>query len=239
MARRVEIWDALGPEEDGKLIRELSVQHVDYDPFTAEEAPEHARNFLEPAIKLGKKLTPSAYEELESLKDGGAPPLPQITEQRGLKLLSSAVKGEQASATFACGGSVKIRAGDDAASTYEDGQSLSPPVVLRWDNLEKTITRRVELPILPGQGNALDLLLKDCQPATFGLGGVDVLDESYRKASKLDSTQFSTNFIPYDYGIVDTIAQILFPSVDRYSCCDLGLELRGVRAELYKLNVGF
>lgn len=213
-------------------------QRIIHDSFIAENMPVYARNFLEPAIRLGKKLTPSAYEELQSLKDGGAPPLQQITEQRGLELLSSAVKGEQASATFACGGSVKLQAADHHASTDEDGQFLSPPVVLRWDNLEKTVTRRVELPHLPGQGSGLDMLVKDCQPATFGLGGVDVLDESYRKASKLDNTQFSTNFNPYDYGIVDTIAQILFPSVDESSCRDLGLELRGVRAELYKLNVG-
>lgn len=195
-------------------------------------------DFLESAIRIGSHAAPSAYKELQSCKDSGAPTLLQSTEQRGLELLSSAVQDEQATATFACGGSIKLRVADDGVSTDEDGQLLSPPVVLRWDNVDKTITRRVELPQVPGQGNELEMLLKDSQPATFGLGGVDVLDESYRKASKLDNTEFATSFNPYDYGIVDTIAQILFPSVDNDSTGDLGLELRGVRAELYKLNVG-
>ena len=66
-----------------------------------------------------------------------------------------------------------------------------------------------------------------------------MLDESYRKASKLDDTQFPTNFSPYDYGIVDTISQILFPSVAKMTPGEVGFELRGVRAELYKLNVSF
>lgn len=163
--------------------------------------------------------------------------LEQISEGRGLELLSSAVQGEQATATFACGGSIKI--GDDNTSTDKDGQLLSPPVVLRWDNCDKTATHRVQLPHPRGQGQELDRLVRGCQPATFGLNGADVLDESYRKASKLDNTDFSTNFNPYDYGIVDTIAQILFPSMEENNSGDLGLELRGVRAELDKLNVFF
>lgn len=195
-------------------------------------------NFFESAILAGSRFRPSAYEELQSLKDDGPRTLQEMSEQRGLELLSSAIKGEQATATFACGGSIKVRAADEDAATDEGGQLSSPPVIVRWDNIDKTITRRVELPSLPGNRYGLDMLLKDCQPATFGLGGVDVLDESYRKASKLDNTQFATSFNPYDYGIVDTIAQILFPSVKDKSSDDLGLELRGVRAELYKLNVG-
>jgi len=183
----------------------------------------------------GSRLNRSTYEELQLSKDGGAPTLEQISEERGLELLSSAVQGEQATATFACGGSINIC--DDNTSTNKMGQLSSPPVVIRWDNPDKTATHRVELPRPRGQGQELDKLISDCQPATFGLHGVDVLDESYRKASKLDSTEFSTNFSPYDYGIVDTIAQILFPSVEENNSGDLGLELRGVRAELYKLNV--
>ena len=135
-------------------------------------------------------------------------------------------------------GSIRARVAD-AVSTDEEGKLSYPPVVIRWDGREKTTTRRIQLPQPPGHKNGLKMLLNDCQPATFGLGGLDVLDESYRRASKLDDTQFSTNFSPYDYGIVDTIAQILFPGVNENSNQDLGLELRGVRAELYKLNVGF
>ncbi len=67
-------------------------------------------------------------------------------------------------------------------------------------------------------------------PASFGLAGKNVYDEGYRKALKLDTSQFSTNFCPYTLGIVDAIAQILLPEASK------GKE-RGVKAELYKLNV--
>lgn len=160
-----------------------------------------------------------------------------MTDQQSLQLLGSAVRGEQATATFACGGTVKIRPSYEVDPLKKQGQLSSPPIILRWDGLDKTVGRRIELPLPPGQSSELNMLLEDCQPATFGLGGEDVLDESYRKASKLDNTQFATNFNPYDYGIVDTISQVLFPSVDQSDSADLGFEVRGVRAELYKLNV--
>lgn len=76
-------------------------------------------------------------------------------------------------------------------------------------------------------------LVEDCQPASFGYKGEDVIDESYRKAAKLDCTAFSTDFCPYKLGIIDTIAQVLLPNAGS----DLGT--KGVKAELYKLNVGF
>jgi hypothetical protein len=79
-------------------------------------------------------------------------------------------------------------------------------------------------------------LLKMCDPATFGLGGKDVLDEQYRKAGKLDKTQFSTGFHPHDYGIVDTIKQTLLPNALSH-VMEGRVAHRGVMAELYKLNV--
>ena len=59
---------------------------------------------------------------------------------------------------------------------------------------------------------ALETLLSDSQPATFGFDGQDILNESYRKASKLDTSTFSTYFHPHDYGIVDAVPQVLSPS---------------------------
>ena len=79
-------------------------------------------------------------------------------------------------------------------------------------------------------------LLHHCDPATFGVGGRDVLDEEYRKAAKLDPSDFSTNFHPHDCGIVDSIQQILLPSTIRGGQ-GIGIGPQGVRAELYKLNV--
>lgn len=43
---------------------------------------------------------------------------------------------------------------------------------------------------------ALQDLLSACAPATFGLGGQDVLDETYRKAIKLPPTEFLTDSAP-------------------------------------------
>lgn len=85
---------------------------------------------------------------------------------------------------------------------------------------------------------AIDELLKACAPATFGKKGEEVLDESYRKAVKLDSNQFSTSFNPYEVGIIDAIAQSLLPGIARpFSDGNLYEEHLGVIAELYKLNV--
>lgn len=42
-------------------------------------------------------------------------------------------------------------------------------------------------------------LVKECEPATFGKGNKDVFDEEYRKAGKMDTENFCTNFTPYEY----------------------------------------
>ena len=86
---------------------------------------------------------------------------------------------------------------------------------------------------------AVEELLKACAPATFGKKGEEVLDESYRKAVKLDSDQFCTSFNPHEVGIVDAIAQSMLPAIakpfsDQKSRHE---EHLGVIAELYKLNV--
>ena len=86
---------------------------------------------------------------------------------------------------------------------------------------------------------AVEELLKACAPATFGKKGEEVLDESYRKAVKLDSDQFCTSFNPHEVGIIDAIAQSMLPAIakpfsDQKSKHEENL---GVIAELYKLNV--
>lgn len=80
--------------------------------------------------------------------------------------------------------------------------------------------------------DSLTKLVRDCQPASFGYKGKDVLDESYRKATKLDRSAFAVDFCPYELGIIDTIAQVLLPNAGGNN------GTHGVRAELYKLNVG-
>ncbi|KAL8917201.1 MAG: hypothetical protein Q9208_008103 [Pyrenodesmia sp. 3 TL-2023] len=156
-----------------------------------------------------------------------------------LRKLSAAVNGHAATATFACGGSVPIIDEGVGLGNEPGNANVSSPVKLRCDaplvNDDVSIT-------FPRPGNEawfnekLNALLNSCQPATFGLAGRDVLDEGYRKASKLDTSQFSSNFHPHDCGILDSIQQVLFPSTVRGGV-QLGIGPQGIRAELYKLNI--
>ena len=74
----------------------------------------------------------------------------------------------------------------------------------------------------------LDKLAAVCQPATFGLNQQDVLDESYRKAGKLDRSDFAINLDVVRSGLLQAVRDALF-----------GWEAapRNIQAELYKLNV--
>jgi hypothetical protein len=82
----------------------------------------------------------------------------------------------------------------------------------------------------------LDELVQDCSPATFGCDGENVFDEKIRKAGALAADFFSTNFNPYDFGIVDAVAQELLPGILRAGK-QPAVKRWGVVAELYKLNV--
>lgn len=156
-----------------------------------------------------------------------------------LRKLSAAVNGHAATATFACGGSVPII--DESAGLVVDPGKLAvcSPVKIRCDT---SLVHNRAYMIFPYHDSKarfdeeLQALLRKCGRATFGIGGRDVLDEGYRKASKLDASQFSSNFHPHDCGILDSIQQVLLPSTVRG-----GLELGGgpqsIKAELYKLNV--
>lgn len=156
-----------------------------------------------------------------------------------LQKLASAVNGHAATATFACGGSVPIS--DLSTGNLGTGaQNLFPSVTIRWDSEDHYIKQsKISFP-LPhqhdGSSRMLNGLLSSCKRATFGVGGHDVLDEKYRKAVKLDTSQFSTDFHPHDCGILDSIQQILLPSTIRGGQA-VGIGPQGVRGELYKLNV--
>jgi len=75
---------------------------------------------------------------------------------------------------------------------------------------------------------SLVALTEACDPATFGLGGEDVLDESYRKAVKLDPSKFAITFDPIRCGLVGTIKDQLL----QYNRAKTPLD-----CELSKLNV--
>ncbi|KIM42955.1 hypothetical protein M413DRAFT_69792 [Hebeloma cylindrosporum] len=73
----------------------------------------------------------------------------------------------------------------------------------------------------------LAALAAACQPASFGLAKEDVVDESYRKAGKMDASEFATQFSPTTSGIMENIRQALFGRRTTDS----------IKVELYKLNV--
>lgn len=105
------------------------------------------------------------------------------------------------------------------------------PVTVRWDSISGS-GYKVTLPCADTDKPSFEQLLKDCEPASFGRGGECVMDETYRKAGKLDSSAFSCDFNPYSLGIIDTIAQALIPTLAQRTN-----QSHGLRAELYKLNV--
>jgi len=147
--------------------------------------------------------------------------------------LRTALFASAKQATFACGGRLRTEVltdstGDLTPSTSKQVHSqvtTTKPVTIRFGEPGSGLVLR-----LPTEGTdqALQSLLSSCEPATFGRGGQDVYDETYRRATKLDTTEFCTDFNPYEHGIVDIIAQLLLPPVRS--------DLSGIRAELYKLN---
>ncbi|KAI0311610.1 hypothetical protein OF83DRAFT_1150151 [Amylostereum chailletii] len=72
-------------------------------------------------------------------------------------------------------------------------------------------------------------LAQACQPATFGRGQENVLDETYRKAGKMDANQFSTPLVPERTSLADAIRDFAVEDPEEE---DLPIKL-----ELYKLNI--
>ncbi|KAI0856562.1 hypothetical protein F4860DRAFT_506664 [Xylaria cubensis] len=159
---------------------------------------------------------------------------------------------------FACGGSIPIasvfpsgsgpvstddsspKSGSGSGDSSQPVQLPSSPITLRWDREDPSNTDtqcKLTFPFGDGEQKTLEGLLRDMQPATFGLGGEDVYDESYRKASKMNTSQFASTFNPYELGIVDAVAQMLLPNLQIGRNRKIPELKRGVRAELYKLNV--
>ena len=85
---------------------------------------------------------------------------------------------------------------DDDSSTLGDHEMRCDPVTIRWDSTSDSGCE-VKLPYKDADKPKFEQLLKDCAPASFGRGGADVVDETYRKAGKLDCTEFSSDFNPY------------------------------------------
>ncbi|KAI7788131.1 2og-fe oxygenase family protein [Diaporthe eres] len=125
-----------------------------------------------------------------------------------------------------------------------------PPVILRWDPGSRSVRAaecKLKFPLDHSDYTTvinMQQLLQDMQPATFGYKGQDVLDASYRKASKLDPSHFACTFSPHEIGIIDEVARILLPGFEdktkpkKNTPCEPQVErVTVMRAELYKLDV--
>ncbi|KAJ7138616.1 hypothetical protein C8R46DRAFT_1137377 [Mycena filopes] len=101
-------------------------------------------------------------------------------------------------------------------------------LTIYYDGEEGTSASRVDL------GNAKDAelvaLAAACDPATFGVNKQDVLDETYRKAGKLDLSKFASRLDVVASGLIRAISpdMLLGQAVDAD---------KTLQAELYKLNV--
>jgi hypothetical protein len=74
----------------------------------------------------------------------------------------------------------------------------------------------------------LEQLTQACEPAFFGLKQERVLDESYRKAGKMDSECFASMLDPFHTDMIKIIRGYLLEG---------NKSTRGIKAELYKLNI--
>lgn len=143
-----------------------------------------------------------------------------MAEKQILTDLAEAINSQARSAVFACGGSVPFAKEASNAIKKEDSTSSDSgddemhhiaPVQIRFGDSGKGYT--VVLPCAHSPTTEFNELLAACKPASFGRGGEEVLDEEYRKAGKLDIESFTTNFCPYEAGIIDVVAQLLLPQM--------------------------
>jgi hypothetical protein len=124
-------------------------------------------------------------------------PMPTQTiddEQTLLNSFKHALDKHTRSATFTCGGTLpilltpgRLQQGELTPILNErfgGERLLARSVSLRWG--QDKAGRVLTLPAVNAEEQiSVEQLVADCQPATFGRGGKDVYDESYRKAGAL------------------------------------------------------
>ncbi|KAI5205462.1 hypothetical protein E4T39_02975 [Aureobasidium subglaciale] len=146
-----------------------------------------------------------------------------MSGQQSLDTFSAALEDAYNKGTFACGGRIPIMSITTSITTDTSGHSsevetqvfdqiiATKPVTIRYGPSGKGQTLR--LPTDTNNDTAFTNLISSCEPAAFGRGGENVYDEQYRKATKLDVSDFCTDFCPYQTGIIDIVSQLLMPSV--------------------------
>jgi hypothetical protein len=84
----------------------------------------------------------------------------------------------------------------------------------------------------PADNALLEPLVASCQPATFGRNNEDILDESYRKAGKLDRSQFSLSLDGAESVSLEKAGEQMFELEG-----DVSGNRHDIEVELYKVNV--
>lgn len=143
------------------------------------------------------------------------------------KLLADTLAGENATATFACGGTIVSKF---VSAGQQSGDAPAQPILFYEDK-----EGQAHKIMFPASAEDMGKLSADCDAATFGVGGKDRLDPEYRSAWKLDNTKFATSFHPFDNDIMEVVKQLLFPS----TAIHIAPLQPIIVAELYKLNVFF
>jgi hypothetical protein len=105
---------------------------------------------------------------------------------------------------------------------------LGSPSNLRVSRSQRTLNScRRYINFANATPDELEQLIQACKPASFGVKQEQVLDETYRKAGKMDSECFSSMLDPYHTDLIKIIRGYLLE----------GLESKtGIKAELHKLN---
>jgi hypothetical protein len=119
--------------------------------------------------------------------DYGTKSLQSVAEIGCLRKLQQMLYGEWPAATSVCNGEVKV----------------SQPVTVRWES--ESAMGVLKFP--SSDDDPFKLLYENCQLVT------PKENEFHHSNVKLHKTDFTTDFHPYDYGIIDTIEQFLLPSI--------------------------
>lgn len=129
-----------------------------------------------------------------------------------------------------CGGSFELPS--DSFELYYGRENAKcvcvGPLSLPLDLLTRIADRFLNLSKTANNPDALNSLQSACEPARFGRNTETVLDETYRKAGKLDTSEFLVRLDVVKSGLLDVVCSSLL-SGDK--------SRRSVTAELYKLNV--
>jgi hypothetical protein len=150
---------------------------------------------------------------------------PETSQDSLFSRLESTLEGQNATATFACGGNLTSK-----IHVEPNNQAPIPPPdpILYYDDH----TGQPHKVVFPASADEMEKLASNCDPATFGVGGENRMDVEYRSAWKLDNTKFATSFHPFNSDIMEIIKQLLFSGA-----IHMGPFQPIIVAELYKLNV--